>query len=76
MPFGEWKGGELCLFEPRLVFKLEPGDILVFPSSKITHFNLHMEGIRCSLVLQTDKELVRWTEERNGWANHMASGTI
>ncbi|TFK58751.1 hypothetical protein BDN72DRAFT_746285, partial [Pluteus cervinus] len=41
IPFGEFTGGELCLFEPGLVFDIKPGDILIFPSAEITHFNLH-----------------------------------
>jgi uncharacterized protein (DUF2237 family) len=72
MPFGNWKGGELGMWEPRLVFEAGPGDLLSFPSSQITHFNLHMKGVRCSLVMQTDKDICRWTEGRNEWTNHMA----
>ncbi|TFK62691.1 hypothetical protein BDN72DRAFT_737059, partial [Pluteus cervinus] len=40
IPFGEWTGGELCLYEPGLVFDIKPGDIFIFPSAKVTHFNL------------------------------------
>jgi hypothetical protein len=76
IPFGEWEGGEICLYEPRLVFQAGPGDLLIFPSSKITHFNLHMKGSRYSLVLQTDKGLSRWTEDRNHWGSHMAPNTM
>ena len=45
IPFGEWEGGDLCLHELGLVIKLHPGDIVVFPSRKITHFNLHFTGM-------------------------------
>src|SRR5579872_6068218 len=54
IPFGNWEGGELCLFQPGLVLELSPGDIAVFPSDKITHFNMPMEGLRGSIVLSTD----------------------
>ena len=75
-PFGDLQGSELCLFESRLVLNLRPGDLVVFPSSKITHFNLHMKGIRCSLVLQTDRGMARWSQDRGDWGGHMAQNTI
>ncbi|TFK57967.1 hypothetical protein BDN72DRAFT_742555, partial [Pluteus cervinus] len=34
-------GGELVLQEPGLVLQLGSGDMVVFPSSRISHFNLH-----------------------------------
>ena len=55
--FGNYRGGQLCLFEPGLIFELEPGDVLAFPSSKITHFNLDFEGERHSIVLHTEAAL-------------------
>ncbi len=76
IPFGDWEGGELCLYEPHLVFKARPGDLIIFPSSEITHFNLHMTGKRGSVVLQTDKALIDWSKKRNCWANHMPPNTL
>ncbi|PPQ99501.1 hypothetical protein CVT26_008394 [Gymnopilus dilepis] len=35
------KGGELCLMEPGHVLNLENGDMVLFPSAKISHFNMH-----------------------------------
>ncbi|KAJ6489152.1 hypothetical protein C8R47DRAFT_1125184, partial [Mycena vitilis] len=35
IPFGTWTGGELCLYEPGFVFRLQPWDILIFPSCDI-----------------------------------------
>src|SRR6202035_1468834 len=61
-PFGKWNGGELCLFELKLVLDLQPGDLFIFPSADITHFNLHFSGIHFSLVFQTDREIVSWSE--------------
>lgn len=71
VPFGTWTGGELCLYEAGLVFELKAGDILVFPSSELTHFNLHFLGERGSLVLHSDKEGKRWVEDCNGWQDHI-----
>ena len=73
IPFGNFQGGELVLWEPGLVLDLKEGAMVIFPSSKITHFNLHFTGFRGSVVLHTDKELKSWLENRNGWHNHMAS---
>lgn len=47
-------GGELCLLEPGLVLDLRPGDLVIFPSADISHFNLPFIGKRCSVVLNTD----------------------
>lgn len=69
VPVGEFVGGDLCLVEPGLVLPLRHGDFAVFPSCEVTHFNLPYSGRRCSIVLQTDREMSKWTaEDRNGWA--------
>ena len=65
------RGGDLVLHEPGIVVDLKNGDIIIFKSSKITHFNLHFTGIRASIVLHSDKEFDRWVENRNNWqSNH------
>jgi hypothetical protein len=71
VPFGDWKGGELVLYELGLVLDMSPGDILVFPSDKITHFNLNFRGIRCSVVMHSDAHGKTWVENRNGWDSHI-----
>ncbi|KAI0062592.1 hypothetical protein BV25DRAFT_1803811 [Artomyces pyxidatus] len=73
MPLGKFQGGELVLVEPGLVLRLRSGDFVVFPSKKVTHFNMHYKGKRASLVLQTDNELTVWTKDRNGWTAHISS---
>jgi len=71
IPFGEWEGGEICLYELGLVIKLKAGDILIFPSCDITHFNLHFFGLRGSLVLHSDRQGDSWIKDHNGWSSHM-----
>jgi len=66
---GKFTGGELVLLEPGLVVELESGDEINFHSWKITHFNLPYIGERASLVLHTDKEMTKWLEDHNGWAD-------
>ncbi len=72
--FGDWKAGELCLYEAGYVWRLKPWDVLIFPSGCITHFNLHMTGLRGSLVLHSDNRGDSWASgeddsafEYNGW---------
>ena len=72
IPFGQWEGGELCLYELGLVVKLQAGDVLVFPSCDITHFNLHFTGKRGSLVLHSDRQGKRWVKNYNGWQRYIA----
>lgn len=67
VPFGEWEGGELCLYQPGVVLELEPGDVVVFPSNRIAHFNLEISGLRGSLVMATDVNLDAWKANRNHW---------
>lgn len=44
IPVGRFEGGELCMVETGLVLEMQSGDIVVFPSPEITHFNLHFKG--------------------------------
>jgi hypothetical protein len=73
VPFGQYEGGELVLHEAGLVLELKEGDILVFPSHRLTHFNLHFTGIRGSVVMHSDKEVKSWNANRNGWDNHIVA---
>lgn len=57
---GDCKGGELCMHESGLVFDSRPGDMIVFQSQKETHFNLHMSGIRSTVVLHSDRSMDHW----------------
>lgn len=59
------RGGHLILHEARLVIRMDPGDILIFPSACITHQNLPIaEGeTRRSLVLYSAGGLVRYAEQ-------------
>ncbi|KAJ7624040.1 hypothetical protein DFH06DRAFT_1008676 [Mycena polygramma] len=68
----ECTGGELCLYELGLKLNGKTGNILIFPSSYITHFNTHFEGLRASLVLHTDREGGQWEEDGGGWGAHVA----
>ena len=71
IPFGKYTGGDLVLWEPGVVIDAKQGDLIIFPSSQITHFNLHFTGFRGSVVMHTDKELKSWLD-KNGWGTHMA----
>ncbi|KAJ6496818.1 hypothetical protein DFH09DRAFT_1103589 [Mycena vulgaris] len=75
IPFGRWKGGELCLYELGFVFRLHPWDMLVFPSCDITHFNLDFEGTRLSIVLHSDKSGDKWVQTGNGWVARFVNFT-
>lgn len=68
LAIGDFTGGDICLYEPGLVISLRNGDFILFPSFRLTHFNLHFVGQRASMVLHTDKEMDKWTQGgRNGW---------
>ncbi|KAE9395718.1 hypothetical protein BT96DRAFT_997413 [Gymnopus androsaceus JB14] len=67
LDIGDHEGGELCLFEPRLVLELKSGDWTIFLSRDISHFNLHYNGIRCSVVIHSDKTGISYQKDCNGW---------
>lgn len=62
--------GDLVLHEPGIFVDLKNGDIIIFKSSKITHFNLHYTGYRASIVLHSDKGIDCWVENRNNWQDN------
>lgn len=70
VPFGEYQGGELCLYETGFCFDLKPGDVLIFPSCDLTHFNLHFQGLRGTLVLHSDRQGDSWVRDFHGWARY------
>ncbi|KAG1739163.1 uncharacterized protein EDB91DRAFT_1237596 [Suillus paluster] len=44
IPIGHFQGGALCLLENGLVLELRSGDVALFRSSEVTHFNLDYKG--------------------------------
>ncbi|KAG1768750.1 hypothetical protein EV702DRAFT_979241, partial [Suillus placidus] len=62
LPIGEFLGGALAMFEQRLVVELRNSDFMLFQSTSTTHFNLHYEGKRASLVCHTDRGFEQWKE--------------
>ncbi|KAJ7201927.1 hypothetical protein C8J57DRAFT_1543611 [Mycena rebaudengoi] len=67
MPFTKnCVGGALALHEVGLILDLHSGDMVVFLSARITHYNLHFKGKRASLVFQSDSSLKKWANA-NGW---------
>jgi len=65
------QGGGIALHEPGIVVDMENGDIVIFRSSEITHFNLHYTGLRASIVLHSDKGFDRWVASKNNWQNNI-----
>ncbi|KAJ7705288.1 hypothetical protein B0H17DRAFT_920161, partial [Mycena rosella] len=63
--------GQLCLHELGLKVDGQTGNILIFPSCWVTHFNLHFQGHQISLVLHTDKEGDEWVKDGGGWGDHI-----
>jgi len=66
----DYEGGELCFIETGLVLGLKLGDVVIFPSMKLTHFNAHFRGYHVSLVFHSDKHFRRWVEDNNGWVGN------
>lgn len=59
------KGGELVLEELKLILELHPGDIVIFPSALITHWNLplHADQIRSSIAVWASGMVQMWADE-------------
>lgn len=63
-------GGELGLVETGIVANLRHGDLYIFPSADITHFNMDYQGKRVSMVFHSDKFAEGWVRDMNGWENN------
>ena len=62
------EGGDTCFLEVGIRLGMRSGDLLVFPSTVLSHFNLHFKGKRASVVMHTDGAGLEWVKERNGWS--------
>ena len=65
------QGGALCLEELGIKLDLANGDVVIFPSQKISHFNTHFKGERVLIVFHTDAESEVWIKHRNYWKNSL-----
>jgi hypothetical protein len=63
------EGGDTCFLEAGIRLGLRNGDFLVFPSTVLSHFNLHFKGQRASVVWHTDSAGTEWVKKRNGWSS-------
>lgn len=64
------------MLEPGLVLDLRPGDLVIFPLTDISHFNLHYNGRHCSFVFTSDRHGWQWIDNNNGWwHNHFMRST-
>lgn len=70
LPIYDGIGGELVLYELGLVVNVRSGEIIIFRSSQISHFNLHFTGRRASFVFHSDRAGQFWVDDRNGWDQH------
>lgn len=73
IPFGDFEDGELVLLEAGLIVDIREGDLFMFPSFRLTHFNMSFNGVRGSVVMHSDKDSLRWKLDRNGWMRHVAT---
>jgi hypothetical protein len=67
---GNFKGGYVCLAGLNLSFELRPGEVIIFNSRRVPHFNLSYEGERHSFVFYTQHLLDAWVADGNGWDGH------
>ena len=67
----ECEGGDLCFMEPGIRLGLRNGDLVLFRSSELSHFNLHFKGRRASIVFHSDSAGRDWVTNRNGWEGSM-----
>ena len=65
IPVGEWTGAWLGLYKHWLVWAPQSENLLWFLSNKITHFNMHLKGIRFSFVFSIDDSMLAYTQNGN-----------
>jgi hypothetical protein len=60
-PLGNFKGGEVILWDLQVTVVLQPGDLLFFPDHLIIHSNMEVtDGVRHSVVASTRKDICDW----------------
>lgn len=47
------------------------GDMVIFPSARISHFNMPFKGERTSLVVHSDGSGDNWVKNRNNWEHNV-----
>ena len=57
--------------EPGIRLELKNGDLVLFRSRELSHFNLHFKGKRASIVFHSDSAGRGWVMDRNGWKSSM-----
>lgn len=67
-PFGNYEGGNLILWELKLIIELKPGDLLFFPDSLIHHSNEAVKpgGERNSVVAFTQQNMFDYWKRQDG----------
>jgi hypothetical protein len=67
-PFGDWEGGNLILWELKLIIVLRPGDLLFFPDALIHHSNEPVApgGQRNSVVAFTQQNMFDYWKRQDG----------
>ena len=70
VPWGEYNGGGLVLWQLEMVMELEPGDAFLFMGSLIAHNVGEIEGVQNSIDLFCYKNVLSWKDrcdkERQG----------
>ena len=65
------EGGDIYFMEPGIRLGLKSGDLVLFRSRELSHFNLHFKGKRASIVFHSDSAGKDWVTDRNGWQESM-----
>ena len=58
VPWGEYKGGVLVLWQLKIIMELEPSDTFFFIDSLIAHNVEEIEGVRNSIILFCHKNVL------------------
>ena len=63
VPWGEYKGGALVLWQLKIIVELEPGDIFFFMGSLIAHNVGEIEGVQNSIDLFCHMNILSWKDK-------------
>ena len=59
------QGGDICFLESGIRLRLLCGDMVVFSSARIRHYNMPFQGEHASLVVHSDSFGDNWVKNRN-----------
>ncbi len=65
MPWGDFQGGSLVLWQLKIIVELKPGDAFFFMGSLIAHNVQNVQGVHNSIDLFCHRTIFAWKDKQD-----------